>query len=151
MESSTSARFGIRLRGTFEEQDEWPAWGNLPLGKPLLDALERMSCGGVVLDASGRALQISPTALRLLQQETGSPSRPAGDLEWVRGAITRLLNRAETRLRMSEEAWITIPREDRRDLVLHAVPLSNEADPGPHTVLIPESWLRLSEQPLARG
>ncbi len=49
---------------------------------------------------------------------------------------------------MSEEAWITIPREDRRDLVLHAVPLSNEADPGPHTVLI---LLDLGSSPLPRA
>ena len=63
----------------------------MPLGKPLLDTLERMGCGGMVLDTSGNALQINPTALRLLQQEAGSPSRPANDLEWVRGAITRLL------------------------------------------------------------
>ena len=148
MKGSTSARFGIRLRGTSEEQDERPAWGNLPLGKPLLEALERMSCGAVVLDASGSALQVNPTALRLFQQETGSSSRPAGDLEWVHGAITRLLNRAETRLRMSEEAWITIPREDRRDLVLHAVPLGNGADPGPHTVLI---LVDLDSTPLPRA
>ena len=106
-----------------------------------------MSCGGVVLDASGSALQINPTALHLLQQEAGSSIESANGLEWVHGAITRLLNRAETRLRMSEEAWITIPREDRRDLVLHAVPLSNEAEAGPHTVLI---LLDLDSTPLPR-
>ena len=122
--------------------------GLVPVGAPLLEALERMSCGGVVLDASGNALQSNPTALRLLQLETGSGHQSAKDLEWVHGAITRFLNRAEMRLRMSEEAWITIPREDRRDLALHAVPLSNEADAGPHTVLI---LLDLDSTPLPRA
>ena len=107
-----------------------------------------MSCGAVVLDASRNALQINPTALRLLQQETGSGHRSANDLEWVRGAIKRLLNRAETRLRMSEEAWIMIPREDRRDLVLHAVPLSSGAEAGLHTVLI---LVDLDSTPLPRA
>ena len=74
----------------------------MPLSRLLLEALERMSCGAVVLNASGNALQSNPTALRLLQQETGSSSRPAGDLEWVHGAIKRLLNSAEMRFRMSE-------------------------------------------------
>ncbi len=69
-------------------------WRAMPLGKPLLDILERMTCGGVVLDASGNALQINPTASRLLQLETGSANRSANDLEWVRGAIKRLLNRS---------------------------------------------------------
>ncbi len=119
----------------------------MPIGKRLLEALERMSCGGVVLDASGSALQINPTALLLLLQEAGSYSRSANDLEWVRGAVKRLLARGEARFRLSEDAWVMIPREDKRHLVLHAVPVSNGADPGPHTVLI---LVDLERSPLPR-
>src|SRR5919199_4006245 len=98
--SGMPARSEARLNDMLGRRDEQPVRHD-----PLLEALERINCGAVVLDASRNALQINSTALRLLQQETGSPSRPAGDLEWVHGAITQLLNRAETRLLMSEEAW----------------------------------------------
>src|SRR3982751_4826610 len=41
-----------------------------------------LGCGGMMLDASGNALQITPTARCLLERETG-PAR-SDSLDWVR-------------------------------------------------------------------
>ena len=108
----------------------------MPLGRPLLDALDRMSFGGVLLDSEGRALMVNRAAQRLLAQETRSGSSRGNDLEWVRGAIKALLNRGTTRFHMSEDAWIMVPRENQRPLALHAVPVTDADSSGAHTVLI---------------
>jgi DNA-binding CsgD family transcriptional regulator len=84
----------------------------------------------------GNALLTNPMAKRVLQQETGRANPHPDDPDWIRGAIKRLLSRGEMRFRMSEDAWITVPREDKRALVLHAVPVQHETESSAHTVLI---------------
>ena len=106
------------------------------LGKPLLDTLERMGCGGVVLDGLGNALLANPTAERLLEQETGPPEPHRRNLEWVRGAIKTLLTTGGRRFRLDADHWAVVPREDRRPLVLHAVVIDGTAETDAHTVLI---------------
>ena len=107
----------------------------MPLGKPLLDTLERMGCGGVVLDGVGNALLVNSTTERLLEQETGAPN-PHWSLDWVRGATKKLLTKGGTRFRLDADAWVMVPREDRRPLVLHAVVVNGTAETDAHTVLI---------------
>src|ERR687886_2692592 len=97
------------------------------LGKPLLDTLERMGCGGVVLDGLGNALLINPTAERLLEQETERPKPRRNDLDWVRGATKTLLTMGERRFKLDADAWVMVPREDKRPLVLHAVVVNGVA------------------------
>jgi DNA-binding CsgD family transcriptional regulator len=107
----------------------------VPLGKPLLEALERMGCGGVVLDEVGYALLTNPTAERLLREEVGPPSGLVEEREWVRHAIKRLLRGSSERFTLNADAWVTIHREDKRDLVLHATPIGG-GDAQAYTVLI---------------
>jgi DNA-binding CsgD family transcriptional regulator len=108
----------------------------VPLGQPLIEALERMGCGGVLLDEVCHALLTNPTALGLLRDEVGSPAGAVEEQEWVRSAIKRLLRKASARFTLDAEAWVTIQREDRRDLALHAVPIGGAGDVSACTMLI---------------
>src|SRR6478736_721334 len=111
----------------------------MPLGKPLLDALDRMGHGGLVLDTAGQVLQINNTGMRLLR-ENSTHSHRAGDPDWSRNALKALLRSdGASRFRMDEDAWVVIRRDDaefRRPLILHAVPITNRPASGPHTVLV---------------
>src|SRR5690349_12393362 len=57
---------------------------HIQLGKPLLDALDRMGHGGVLLDGVGEVLLANATARHLLAAETSQPDGPTGDLTWMR-------------------------------------------------------------------
>ena len=76
----------------------------MPLGKPLLDALDRMGYGGLVLDTAGQVLQINNTGARLLR-ENGSAGDHEGSLECSRQALKTLL-RSEERL---ASGWTRMP------------------------------------------
>ncbi len=119
----------------------------VPLGKPLLDTLERMGCGGLVLDASGEILQTNRTAEQLL-----SDARDKGDHAGrsTRNALKQLLASGTTRFTTGRrDAWVVIPRQDARELILHAVPITDEdVLTGPHTIVILID-LDLSPQPSA--
>jgi DNA-binding CsgD family transcriptional regulator len=106
----------------------------MPLGKPLLEALERMRCGGVLLDVKGDALQINSTAERLLRN--GVAPQASGDGDWARNAIKTLLRHGTARFTLSKEAWFVVPRGDRRPLAMHAVPIGDGARNGVHTAII---------------
>ena len=58
----------------------------VPLGKPLLDTLERMSCGAVLLDEVGHVLLSNPTAIRMLHEEVGCSPNQIENSDWARNA-----------------------------------------------------------------
>ena len=108
----------------------------LPLGRALLDALERMACGGGILDASGAVLQFNEAAEQLLREEANVLNGGPADAEWIRAAIKGLLRRGPERFTLDADYWAMIPRESKRPLALHAVPVAAFGEPGPHTVVI---------------
>src|SRR5918911_2347936 len=130
-----SGAFTARLNDTVGAENERPASeASLPANNPLLHILERLGYGGVVLDASGNALQLNPTAHRLLERATGSVRQDS--LDWARRALGRLLGRATTRLPANTEAWITVPSQSERSLVVYQMPALGMGEPRAHTVLI---------------
>ena len=108
------------------------------LGKPLLDALNRMGYGGLVLDSTGQVLLINSAANRLLEQCSTSDYRDHPD--WSRDALKSLLRSgARSPFRTDEDTWITIPRESGepgRPLIVRAVPIAETESSGPHRVVI---------------
>ena len=116
----------------------------MPLGAPLLDTLERMRCGGVLLDVFGAAIRINPTAARLLRDG----AEPAAELDWTRSAVKSLLGKAGTRFKLDDENWVVVSRENRRPLAIHAVPLRHGVLEGVHTALI---LIDLEDVPVPRS
>lgn len=107
------------------------------LGKPLLNALDRMGYGGILLDAQAQVLSINTVATKLLR-ENASRNGSQSCSDW-RQALKSLLHSDKTaRFTMEENAWVVIRRdsEGKRPLVLHAVPIAEGATSGPHTVVI---------------
>ena len=106
----------------------------LQLSQPLLEALTRMRCGGVMLNENGSVVRSNMVAERLLEDEFG----PRGDSDraaWTRSRIKDLLRRAD-RFRLEGHSWAVIPRQDKRPLALHSVPSGNEADPHSVSVIV---------------
>jgi hypothetical protein len=109
------------------------AGGKVPLGKPLLEALDRIGYGGLILDAGGEVLVINAAATQILHQNCGRSELP----EWSRQALKMLLrSEGAERFRMDEDSWVVIRRLLKRPLILHAVPTAANPSTGPHTVLI---------------
>ena len=109
----------------------------MPLGKPLLDALDRMGYGGIVLDTSGRIRLVNHAATHLLTENSPVKAQLSGS-DW-REAIKALLRLdATARLTINDDAWVVIRRDEtgRRPLVLHTVPIASDVPLGPGTVLI---------------
>ena len=130
-----SGAFAVRSNAMLGGGDEQPASeASSSANNPLLSILERLGYGALVLDASRNALQLNPTAHRLLERETGSVRQDS--LDWARRALGRLLGRATTRLPANTEAWITVPSQSERSLVVHQMPAVGMGEPRAHTVLI---------------
>jgi DNA-binding CsgD family transcriptional regulator len=111
--------------------------GAVPLGKPLLETLERMGYGGVLLDTSGEVLRINTAAMQILQENAPGGDRRNGS-DW-RHALKSLLHADSTvRLTIEDKPWVVVRRDaaGTRPLVLHAVPVAEGAASGPHTVVI---------------
>nr|WP_246408197.1 helix-turn-helix transcriptional regulator [Microvirga lupini] len=107
------------------------------LGTPLLEALNRMCYGGIVLDAAGEVLTINQAAIRLLQEKL--PNNHQHDYPNWREALKVLLrSQTSVRLTLQEQAWVVVRRDmaGQKPLVLHAVPLGSHVEPGPSTIII---------------
>ena len=130
-----SGAFAVLSNDTLDAEGERPgSEASLSANNPLLSILERLGYGAIVLDASGNALQLNPTAQCLLERETG-PAR-SDSLDWARRALARLLGRATVRLMPNTEGWITVPSQSERSLVVYQMPAAGMGEPRAHTVLI---------------
>ena len=91
------------------------------VGKALLDTLERVGFGGMVIDANGYVLNINAAAHKLLRDNVGGSE--SNEADWLRHASKRLLDRASPWLPRNVGAWVTIPGHGDRPLALHRIPL----------------------------
>src|SRR3954470_15277 len=98
----------------------------MPLGKPLLDTLDRMGYGGLILDTAGQVIRINDTAQRLLRANS-NPGHHNLHPDW-RGTLKSLLQgQGAARFTLEEDAWVAIPRTGThgRPLILRAVPITD--------------------------
>jgi DNA-binding CsgD family transcriptional regulator len=102
----------------------------MPLGQPLLATLERIGCGGIILDTAGDVIDSNELARSILQRELGRNELPS------RAVLKRLLARLETRFHLGSESWGLVPRTDKRSLVVRPVQIANPASTGAHTLVI---------------
>ncbi|GEP07922.1 helix-turn-helix transcriptional regulator [Methylobacterium oxalidis] len=110
----------------------------MPLGKPLLDALDSMGYGGLVLDAAGQVIRINTAAAGILKAQINA-TRTDDELAWSRKALDQLLRAQNNALELDEDGWFAVPQDSARTsrpLIVRAVPVSNEAASGPHRVVM---------------
>jgi DNA-binding CsgD family transcriptional regulator len=111
----------------------------MPLGEPLLAALERMRCGGIIIDRFGAPVRLNDTAARLLMAQANATREQLKDPACARRIVQQLLKDTKCALSSSEESWVAIHRDGKRPLILHSVPLDNssaQADPPSVLILI---------------
>jgi DNA-binding CsgD family transcriptional regulator len=106
------------------------------LGKPLLDTLDRICCGGVVLDASGHALQINRTAENILKELSIRGRTAQLSRQQVSDIISRLLLSKARTFTLSKHVWSSVQRNGKRDLLFHTVKLEEGSEKGHDRVLI---------------
>jgi len=108
----------------------------LSLGQAMLDTLERLGYGAILVDEAESILKINGTARNLLRQNLGRVSQQS-EVDWLRSATRRLPERATPWLPRDTEAWRTLPCDGERPLMLQRIPLSRCADqPGYFVVII---------------
>ena len=107
------------------------------VGMPLLQVLDRLGCGGLILSTGGQVLALNAGAQRILRETFGlaEPEREILDGEG-REVVKRLLRRGRSRIHVDSESWIVVEREGRRPLILNATPVPVLSADGPHTVLM---------------
>lgn len=100
------------------------------LGETLLDALDRVGYGGLVVDGQGNVNAINLVGRRLLEHIMNrSPSSKAEEAEWLSQSVRRLQNRATPWFPRDTEAWTTISGAgdfgvNERPLAFYRVPLA---------------------------
>src|SRR3954471_16446103 len=111
----------------------------MPLGNPLLDALDRLGYGGIFLDHAGQPLRANGVAKTLLNGGGAPPNSPA-DPNW-RAAILNsfLYSNGRLRFRVEQNGWRVVRRQDcdpSRPLILRELPIEEREPSGPQSVLV---------------
>lgn len=109
----------------------------MPLGRPLLHALDRMRLGGLILDRAGSVVGANKTACDdLLGPDRYAAEASLDHYEALRTKLKDIIRGGDRRFTLEKEWWIVVPREDRRPLVVRALPVGDEADPYASSVII---------------
>ncbi|WP_162560580.1 helix-turn-helix transcriptional regulator [Methylobacterium durans] len=111
----------------------------MPLGKPLLDALDSMGYGGLLLNRAEQVLRLNNTAEKILARYR-SPEADTTDLGAYCYALTQLLQQhhgADGGL--SENGWIAIGRSDKdgsRPLIVRAMRIHSNVAEELHRLIV---------------
>jgi DNA-binding CsgD family transcriptional regulator len=104
--------------------------------KPLMDALDRLHCGGLVLNKEGRVIEFNRTAQQVLRQELQEPERNKTDVDWVASAVKQLGLRASRNSGVSGSGWLMTDRRAMRPLAVHSIPLDPEEGSGHRAIVM---------------
>jgi DNA-binding CsgD family transcriptional regulator len=101
-----------------------------------MDALDRLRCGGVVLDKQERVIEFNRTAHQLLRQEVESSQPRKADAEWVTCAFKRLRLRASRSSRLNGGSWLVTDRRAKQPLAIHLFSLPWEGSPNQAAIMV---------------
>jgi DNA-binding CsgD family transcriptional regulator len=107
------------------------------VGAPLLEVLDGLAIGGVLLSTTGQVLATNESAQRTLQEHfnISDPGNRILD-ETRREFVGYLLRRCSDRVKRDCGDWIVIDRENKRPLILNSAVLPVLGDDGPQSVLM---------------
>lgn len=126
----------------------------LRAGYPLLEALNRVGGGGIILSISGDVQAYNESAVNIVAAELNIDVDQIIDfMSEGRELLKLLLRRAKNRFRLDSEDWAVIRRPSALPLVLQALIIPEAGPTGAHTALIlldlampPKPSLRKLEQ-----
>jgi len=102
--------------------------------KVLMDALDRLHCGGLVFDKQGRVIEFNGTAQQVLRRELEKSERSEVDADWVTAAVKRLGLRALRTPGADENTCLMTDR--KASLAVHSIPLDYFEEGGGRWVLV---------------
>ena len=108
----------------------------MPLASPLLDALERMGYGGMLLGADGEVLRLNAIAKRFLVEQTNVSEEELEGSARAQAALRDLLRRTDPHVGRTADGWFPISRNGGRQLILRAIPLQTSAPSDARTALV---------------
>jgi DNA-binding CsgD family transcriptional regulator len=85
-----------------------------------LHFLDRISCGGILIDAEGLAVRLNRAAYRILREHNGLPFRPQDGAQALQG-LDRMLD-CEVRGLREEELFIIRQKHERWPIVVRVLP-----------------------------
>ncbi len=94
------------------------ARGEFSAALPLLDLLESVGCGVVILDGTEKITAINSVAQQLLQCDIRLTD--AGSHDRISGLVNRLLKEISASSPESEKSWASLPRHSGRPIVIFA-------------------------------
>jgi DNA-binding CsgD family transcriptional regulator len=105
--------------------------------KSLMDALDQLRCGGVVLDKEERVVESNRTAHQLLRQELElTERRKEDDPDWATCAFKRLRLRASRNSRINGSGWLLTDRRAKQPLAVHLTSFPEENSPDRAAVMV---------------
>lgn len=111
----------------------------MPIGKPLLDALDRMGYGGLLLDSADQVTRINATAVQLLGGH-GETDGTDNDLAWSRQALQRLLGTQTINgFNFDADEWVTVPQDQEHaswPMIVRTIPFDEGGVDGPKQVMM---------------
>lgn len=111
--------------------------GKLRAGYPLLEALDRVGGGGIILSISGDVQAYNKSAKSIIAKELNIELGSIGDFKSEgRDLLKTLLRRTGTRFRLDSENWSVIRRQGERPLVIQALLIPDPGETEAHTALI---------------
>ena len=112
----------------------WAGESLVPVGVPLLEALERMHCGGIILNAAGEVIRLNSAAERYLRKYAGLSSAMTSSAEWT-SALHRLFGTGEGHVASDADLRVPVAENGKPQLVLQARRVPSASDEGALTVI----------------
>ena len=105
----------------------------------LLDFLESIRCGGILLDSAGATIELNATAHRILQENAGVRFQ-AGDAAQARQSLELMVNRDMRQMR--EERPFVVRRNDQKWPIIVSVLEPGTSEPRTKAVILLDLNLR---------
>ncbi len=108
--------------------------GLVSVEEPVLETLERVHCGGIILNAASEVIRLNPAAERYLRKYAGLGSAMTGSADWT-SALRRLLSTGEGHVASDADLRVPVAEDGKPQLVLHARRIPSASDEGTLTVI----------------
>ncbi len=99
----------------------------MPLGEPLLEALERMRCGGIILNGTGEVARLNSVAKDYLRKYASLAASTLANGDWT-NALRRLIGARKGHSAGAADVWVPIADRGEPQLVLYSRRVSSETD-----------------------
>ena len=106
----------------------------MSIGVPLLETLERMRCGGIILNAAGEVIRLNSAAERYLRTYAGLGSAMTSNADRT-SALRRLLGTGNGHMASDADLWVPVTNGSKPQLVLHSRRVPSASDEGGLTVM----------------